>query len=91
MPTPLRRYIGGEASVTVPGGTLRELVNNLDERYPGIREHLVNPEDGDRLALGLAAVVDGEPTNMGLLTRLEANAEVHFLPAIAGGGPGLFA
>lgn len=88
MPTPLRRYTGGEASVTVPGGTLRELVNNLDERYPGIRGHLVNPDDGDRLALGLAAVIDGEPTNMGLLTRLDADAEVHFLPAISGGGAG---
>ena len=91
MPTPLRRYVDGETSVAVPAGTLRELVHNLDERYPGIRAHLLNPEDDDRLALGLAAIVDGEPTNMGLLTRLEADAEVHFLAAIAGGGPDPFA
>ncbi len=86
MQTPLRRFIGGESSVEAPGQTLRELIDNLEERYPGIREHLVNPEESGKLALGLAAIVDGEPTNMGLLTTLDERSEVHFLPAIAGGG-----
>ena len=72
----------------VPGATLRALVRNLDERYPGIAESLVNPEDSDRLMPGLAAIVDGEPTNMGLLTPLDEQSEVHFIPAISGGAPG---
>ena len=71
----------------VPGTTLRALVRNLDERYPGIVEALVNPEDSDRLMPGLAAIVDGEPTNMGLLTPLDERSEVHFIPAISGGAP----
>ena len=85
LPTPLRRYIGGVACVEVPGATLRQLINNLEARYPGLREHLLHPEDSDRLMMGLAAIVDGEPTNMGLLTTLNERSEVHFLPAIAGG------
>ena len=85
MQTPLRRFIGEQASVEAPGRTLRELIDNLEERYPGIRERLVHPEESGKLALGLAAVVDGEPTNMGLLTTLDEGSEVHFLPAIAGG------
>ena len=85
MPTPLRRYIGGVACVEVPGATLRQLINNLEARHPGLREHLLHPEDSDRLMMGLAAIVDGEPTNMGLLTTLDEQSEVHFLPAIAGG------
>ena len=84
---PLRRYSGGEANMEVPGATLRALVRNLNERYPGIAESLVNPDDADRLMPGLAAVVDGEPTNMGLLTPLDEHSEVHFIPAIAGGAP----
>ena len=84
---PLRRYSGGEAKMEVPGATLRALVRNLNERYPGIVESLVNPDDADRLMPGLAAIVDGEPTNMGLLTPLDEHSEVHFLPAIAGGAP----
>ena len=82
---PLRRYTNGESSAEVPGATLRALVRNLNERYPGIVESLVNPEDADRLMPGLAAIVDGEPTNMGLLTPLEEDSEVHFIPAISGG------
>ena len=69
----------------VPGASLRSLVRNLEERYPGIVESLVNPEDADRLMPGLAAIVDGEPTNMGLLTPLDERSEVHFIPAISGG------
>ncbi len=85
MPITLRAHTGGEARLEVPGATLRALVRNLDERCPGVRERLVHPDDPDRLMPGLAAVVDGEPTNMGLLTPLGEDSEVHFLPAIAGG------
>ena len=85
IPTPLRKYADGQTSVTVPGATLRELIRNLDERGPSLREHLVDPEDGDRLMPGLAAVVEGEPTNEGMRTKLEETTEIHFLPAIAGG------
>ncbi len=84
---PLRRFTDGESSAEVPGATLRALVRNLNERYPGIAESLVNPEDADRLMPGLAAIVDGEPTNMGLLTPLDEGSEVHFIPAISGGAP----
>lgn len=84
---PLRRYTDGESSTEVQGATLRALIRNLNERYPGIAESLVNPEDADRLMPGLAAIVDGEPTNMGLLTPLDEQSEVHFIPAISGGAP----
>ncbi len=82
---PLRRHTGGEATMEVPGATLRALVRNLEGRYPGIAESLVNPDDADRLMPGLAAIVDGEPANMGLLTPLDEHTEVHFIPAISGG------
>ena len=85
IPTPLRKYADGQASVSVPGATLRELVSNLEERFPGLRERLINPEDEERIIPGLTAIVDGEPINMGLRTKLDEQTEVHFLPAIAGG------
>ncbi len=88
IPTPLRKYADGQTSIIVPGTTLRELINNLEERYPGFKERFLDPDDDDRLMPGLAAFVQGEPTNMGLRTKLEEDDEVHFLPAIAGGSPG---
>ncbi len=85
IPLPLRAYADGESKLEAPGATLRALVRNLDARCPGLRERVVHPDDPDRLMPGLAAVVDGEPTNMGMLTPLAPDSEVHFLPAIAGG------
>lgn len=82
VPVPLRRLTGGEHRVTVPGATLRELVANLDARYPGFAAHVT--EDG-RLRPGMAAIVNGEATVDGLRTPLTEDAEVHFLPAVSGG------
>jgi molybdopterin synthase sulfur carrier subunit len=87
FPQPLRGLAGDAHDVEAPGATLRELIANLSERFPGMRERLIDPEDDDALMPGMAAVVDGEVTNMGLRTKLEADTEVHFMPAIAGGAP----
>ena len=51
IPTPLRKYANGQTSVTVPGSTLRELIRNLEERFPGLRVHLIDPEDEDPFAI----------------------------------------
>ncbi|MBL75774.1 MAG: molybdopterin synthase sulfur carrier subunit [Chloroflexi bacterium] len=85
MQPSLRKHIGGHTTVEVEGRTLRQVIVNLDSKYPGIQERLIHPDNPTQLARGLAAVVDGEPTNMGMLTPLEQNSEVHFLPAISGG------
>ncbi len=93
MPTvfiamPLRRFTGGQATVQEAGATLRELVERLESRFPGIKERLVDADDPDRLPPGLSAIVDGEATVLGLRQPLGPESEVHFLPAIAGGRSG---
>ena len=90
MPTvfiamPLRRFTGGLATVQVPGATLRELVENLEASFPGVKARLVDEDDPDKLPPGLSAIVDGEATVLGLRQPLGPDSEVHFLPAIAGG------
>ena len=82
LPYDLRRYTNGEGEVDVAGATLGELVENLEDAYPGISEHLL--QDG-RLKPGLAAVVGHAATRQGLLQSLEPDTEVHFVPAISGG------
>ena len=89
MPTvfiamPLRRFTGGQATVQVPGATLREVVENLEVSFPGVKARLVDEDDPDKLPPGLSAIVDGEATVLGLRQPLEPDSEVHFLPAIAG-------
>jgi molybdopterin synthase sulfur carrier subunit len=82
IPAPLRTLTGGETRVSVPGETLREVLDRLDEAYPGLKARLV---DGERMAPGLAVFVDGEVPTTGLRTKLSPNAEIYFAPAIAGG------
>ena len=82
IPPPLRKLADGMTDVRVPGATLKELIDNLESRYPGMRQYLM---EEDHLVPGLAAVVDGEATMEGLRQRLAEETEVHFLPAISGG------
>jgi molybdopterin converting factor small subunit len=42
-------------------------------------------DEEDDLIPGVAVIVDGETSLMGLLERVQENSEVHFLPAIGGG------
>lgn len=82
LPFNLRKYADGKAQIDVPGATLGEVIENLEDRFNGISDHLL--EDG-RLRPGLAAVVGYAATRQGLLQPLEPDTEVHFVPAVSGG------
>lgn len=66
----------------VEGATVRQIINNLEAEFPGIKARLV---DNDRIMPGMAVIVDGEVTRLGLLQRVSEDNEIHFLPAIGGG------
>ncbi len=85
VPTLLRKFAGGATKVEVPGATLRELLDNLESHHPGLKEHILDPDDPSQLMPGLAAVVDGEASVLGLHHRLNPDSEVHFIPAVGGG------
>lgn len=79
----MQHLTGGEAVVQAPGRTVRELVDRLDDRYPGIKAAVV--QDDGRLRPGVAVVVDGYVTSLGLFQRIEDGSDVQFVPAIGGG------
>ena len=82
IPPLLRDLTGGEDSLTVPGETVGQVIENLDARSPGIRERLC--EQG-MLRPNIAVVVDGVTSRQRLRHRLTETSEVHFIPAISGG------
>ena len=82
IPSLLQPLTDGQEKVPVPGETLRQVIENLEGRFPGIRNRLC---EGDRLRPSMVAVVDGVVSRQGLRHRLEEGSEVHFLPAISGG------
>lgn len=82
IPRPLRELTGGAAEVTAEGGTVREVVEDLDRRFPGIKQRLCR---GDALAPGIQVSIDDVMTTRGLRASVRPESEVHFLPAIGGG------
>ena len=80
----MQKITGGLEQVQVPGATVRQLVNNLDQQFPGLKALLYDDEEDDIMP-GLAVIVDGEASQLGLLERVSETSEVHFLPAIGGG------
>ena len=82
IPALMRNLTDGEERVTITGATLREVIDNLEERYPGTKAKLC---DGDRIRPGIGVYINGVITRIGMHERVDASAELHFLPAISGG------
>ena len=82
VPALLRPLAGGAEQVEVPGATVRQVVNALEERYPGMRARLC---EGDRLAPHVQVAIDGQVTRLGLMEQVGESSEIHFIPAIGGG------
>jgi sulfur-carrier protein len=82
IPALVRDLTGGEESGVVPGARVRDVLDALDRRYPGVKARLC---DGENLRSGIVVVVDTEAARLGLGQPLGEASEVHFLPAIGGG------
>jgi len=82
IPTALRVLTQGETQVAVDGSTLREVIANLETRYAGIQERLV---EGERLRPGLAVFVNSTSVRPLLSAKIPDSADLYFAPAIAGG------
>ena len=84
IPSLMQSLTEGKSQVQVEGSTVRQIINNLDSEYPGVKARLV---DADRVKPNISVAVDGEVTPLGMLQRVGENSEVHFLPALGGGAP----
>ncbi len=82
IPTMLQPMTGGVKQVNLEARNVRQVVERLDQLYPGIRDKLV---EENRIRPNLAVSIDGEVGRMGLLEKLGEDSEVHFVPAIGGG------
>ncbi len=88
IPTILRTTTGGEAVVTGEGATVRELLEDLESRHPGIRARVIT-DDGGLHRFVNVYVNDEDVRYLGSLeTELKDGDVISILPAVAGGaGP----
>ena len=82
IPTMLQPMAGGIKQVDVEANNVRQVIDMLDQLYPGMKDRLV---EENKIRPNLAVAVDGEVARMGLLERVGESSEVHFVPAIGGG------
>jgi molybdopterin synthase sulfur carrier subunit len=80
----MQSFTGGQERVQVSGSTVRQLVNNLEREFPGIKTVLYDEEE-DNIMPGVAVIIDGETSQLGILEKVNEDSEVHFLPALGGG------
>jgi molybdopterin synthase sulfur carrier subunit len=85
IPTPLRRFTGGEAKVIVLGTDVAAVLDALDQQFPGIDERL--RDDSGQIRRFVNVFVNGKNVRdgAGVQTVLASGDEVGIIPAMAGG------
>lgn len=85
IPTVFRKFTGGEPSVELEPGTVSDLINQLEQRYPGMGEQLLTPE-GDLHRFINVYVNDEDARYLEKLdTKVTDGDTVSLLPSVAGG------
>ena len=82
IPPQIRPLADGVETIDMTAGTVREIVNQLEEQFPGVRDRLCQD---DELRPGLSVSVGNQISSLGLYQKVAPDAEVHFIPAIGGG------
>ncbi len=87
IPPALRDLTSGATTVLIDAPTVRALVEELDRKYPGVRDRLC---EGAYFRPGQTVAVDDVAfTNrVAMYQEVGPDSEVHFIAAIAGGAAG---
>jgi molybdopterin synthase sulfur carrier subunit len=80
--SPLRSYTGGRATVEAAGFTVRELLADLDRRFPGMRFRMIDEQD--RIRPHIRLFVGTDPVD-DLDHRVKSGATLHLICALSGG------
>jgi sulfur-carrier protein len=84
IPTPLRTLTAGNDEVNAEGKNVREIIDDLERRHPGLKDRLT---DAKGIRRHVNVYVNDEDVRFldGLETVLKAGDSISIVPAIAGG------
>ena len=87
IPTPLRSFTGGRDAVSVSGGTVGEVLDELLTAHTGLKRHLV--QDDGRLRNFVNLYLNDTDIRQleSTATRVAAGDVLTIVPSIAGGSP----
>ncbi len=82
IPSLMRDLTHGQAQVAAPGRTVRQVIDALEELYPGTKGRLCV---AGRLKAEVMVSVDGRAARLGLAQPVGEQSEIRFLPVVSGG------
>ena len=85
IPTPLRKLTNNEELVQVNAATIGEAITELQSRFPGIAERLIDEKGGVRRFVNVYVNEEDIRFLQNKSTPLKDGDEISIIPAIAGG------
>jgi molybdopterin synthase sulfur carrier subunit len=85
IPTPLQRHTSNLAEVRAEGGTVGEIIDDLERQFPGIKDRLCDENGRIRRFVNIYVAEEDIRFQQNEATPVPDGAEVSIIPAIAGG------
>ena len=85
IPTPLRKLTNGDDTVEITAATIAEAFGELEARYPGIKERLLDEAGEVRRFVNVYVNEEDIRFLTSQNTPLKDGDEISIIPAIAGG------
>ena len=85
IPTPLRKVTNGEDKASVEGSTMSEVVEALENQFPGLKDRICEPTGELRSFVNV--YINGEDIRFvdGMSSSVTSGDEISIVPAVAGG------
>jgi molybdopterin converting factor small subunit len=85
LPGALRDAAGGESKLTAAGGTLRDVIADIDRRHPGFASRVLDEAGTLRSYVNVYIGDEDARTRGGSGAAVPDGSEVMVIPAMAGG------
>lgn len=87
IPGPLQPFSGGRGAISIDGSpsTVREALDALARRHPGIRDRVVTERGEVRPHVNVFVGAENVRDARGLDTAVPEDGEIAILPAVSGG------
>ena len=85
IPTPLMKLTDNQAEVSAEGGSVSEVINNLENQFNGIKERICDENGSPRRFINIYINEEDIRFLEGEDTPVKDGDEISIIPAIAGG------
>lgn len=85
IPTPLRKFTGGKDEVEVSGASIIEVIEDLENNFPGIKDKLCDESGKVRKFLNIYLNDEDVRFMDSVNTEVRDGDSIALVPAIAGG------